>query len=92
MAAPVGHWKRRNTYRPRLLRATFRVNWQDLAHLDEQLYRRAAALALDIHEVLLRAQPTAATGREGMADAVEDELNLITATREALAAPCRSDQ
>jgi hypothetical protein len=91
-AAPVGHWKPCNTYLPRLLRATFRVNWQDLAHLDEPLYRRAAALALDIHEVLLRAQPTAATGREGMADAVEDELNLITATREALAAPCRSDQ
>lgn len=89
VVAPVGQWIRRNTYLPRLLRATFRVNCQDLAHLDEPLYRRAAALALDIHEVLLRAQPTAATGRDGMMDAVEDELDVIAAAREALAAPVR---
>lgn len=87
VAAPVGQWQRRNAYLPRLLRTTFRVNWQDMAHLDEPLYRRAAAVALDIHEVLLRAQLTVAAGRKGMGDVVEDELDVIAAAREALAAP-----
>lgn len=92
MPPSKGQRGQRKTYLVRLLRTTLRVNWQDLSHLDDSLYRRAAALALDIREALLRAQSTATTGREVMADAVEDELNLITATREALAAPCRSDQ